>query len=112
MKMRKVLLVALVAVAAIGLAHVVSADPSRTSAEGPAALAGLPDEAAPGCGPLVSMSTPSDSSFDAGANSSQQPQPVVSCQVYAYTCVFDGGPCGPGGYCHCQDRPTGWVCGR
>jgi hypothetical protein len=107
MKMRKALLVALVAVAAIGLVHVASADPSRTNSEGPAMLAGLPD-ASQGCGPAASLAT--DPTAD--ANSSQQPQPVASCQVYAYQCVFDGGPCGPQNLCHCQDRPTGWVCAR
>jgi hypothetical protein len=71
-------------------------------------LAGLPDA----CGPVVSPDTAAEPSPDAGGFSSQQPQPVVPCQNFAYQCVFDGGPCGPGGYCHCQDRPTGWICGR
>ena len=111
MKMRKALLVALVAVAAIGLAHVVTAEPTLTNPEGPTVLAGLPDDLAPACGPAASFETSVDPTLP-GSNSSQQPQPVVSCQVYAYTCTFDGGPCGPGGYCHCQYNPTGWICGR
>jgi hypothetical protein len=108
MTMRKALLVALVAVAAIGLAHVVMADPSRTAAEGPSALTALPD-VAPACAVQASMETPAPLP---GGDSSQQPQPMATCQIYAYQCVFDGGPCGPNGACHCQDRPTGWVCAR
>jgi|KBSSwiStaDraftv2_1062776.scaffolds.fasta_scaffold365787_2 hypothetical protein len=108
MTMRKALLVALVAVAAIGLAHVVMADSSRTAPEGPSALTALPD-VAPACGVQASMET---SAPLPGGDSSQQPVPVVGCQAYAYQCVFDGGPCGPNGVCHCQDRPTGWVCAR
>src|SRR5438045_7992884 len=56
---------------------------------------------------------PATDPYLAGSSfSTEAPEPIVRCQVYAYTCVFDGGPCGPGGYCHCQYRPEGWVCGR
>ncbi|HZN02907.1 MAG TPA: hypothetical protein VFD06_04910 [Candidatus Polarisedimenticolia bacterium] len=111
MKTRKALLVALVAVAAIGLAHVVMADPSRTNAEGSVTLAGLPDDSAPACGPAASFETTVDPTLP-GSNSSQQPQPMASCQIYASDCVFDGGPCGPQGLCHCQENPGFWICAR
>lgn len=46
----------------------------------------------------------------------EAPEPVVSCQIYAYQCVFEGGPCGPGGtgaHCFCHNSPDlGWVCAR
>jgi hypothetical protein len=45
--------------------------------------------------------------------STQAPAERAPCQNYANDCVFDGGPCGPtGGNCHCQFRPTGWICGK
>lgn len=43
----------------------------------------------------------------------QAPTERKSCQVFASDCVFDGGPCGPvPNTCHCQFRPTGWICAR
>jgi hypothetical protein len=101
MKMRYALMVALVLVAVAGIAHAVSSNPSPTAPEAALAPAGTIDgvTAAPACTAEVNPDDPSG------------PQ-RASCQLFAGDCVFDGGPCGPLNQCHCQYRPTGWICGR
>ena len=103
MRSRWTSMAALVLVAGLALAMAAPADPSQPAATGQAFL----DTA-----PQAPDATPADPYLAQSPFTTEAPEPMVRCQVYAYTCVFDGGPCGPGGYCHCQYRPEGWVCGR
>jgi hypothetical protein len=103
MKLRHALMMALMIVTVAGIAYAVAPDPSRTSSEGAATVSAAP--------------APADAAIDpylnASSISSEAPKTAKSCQVYAYTCVFEGGPCGPvPNTCHCALGDTGWICGR
>jgi hypothetical protein len=111
MKLRHTLMIALMIVTVAGIAHAVASDPSRTNAEGPARLAGMPDGVA--VTPAAPAETAADPYLNAGAFSSEAPEPMVGCQIYAYQCTSQGGPCGPvPNTCHCALFDDGWVCAR
>jgi hypothetical protein len=53
-----------------------------------------------------------DPYLGASTLSTSAPAERKPCSLYANDCVYEGGPCGPvPGACHCQHRPTGWICG-
>lgn len=103
MRSRWMSMAALVMIAGLALAMAAPAVPSQPVATGQAVL---------GAAAPAPDTTAGDPYLAQSPFTTEAPEPVATCQVYAYQCVFDGGPCGPGGFCHCQYRPTGWICGR
>jgi len=101
MKTRWALLSACLVLAGLGLAGAVTHDPVPVV---PAANVDVVSNAAPAADAYAATPT---------AVSTIAPPERKSCQVFASDCVFDGGPCGPvPNTCHCQFRPTGWICAR
>ncbi len=98
-------LLALVAVAGIALAGAATVDPTPSVPPGPTVVAGAVAQPEAGTADPYLETTPF---------STEAPEPMVGCQVYAYTCKFEGGPCGPvPNTCHCAFDPgTGWLCAR
>jgi hypothetical protein len=94
------------AIAVIGMVNVVSAGAGNAKATDAAVTAAVPAT------PATVNAPAADPYLAAGTFSSEAPTPVVSCQVYANDCVFDGGPCGPGGVCHCQINHGSTICAR
>jgi hypothetical protein len=97
-------MVALVLVAGLALAAAAPADSTQPPVTAQAALVNATQAAdAPAADPYLAGSP----------FTTEAPEPIARCQVFAYQCVFDGGPCGPGGVCHCQFNPGGdWICAR
>ena len=96
-------MVALILVAGLALAVAAPAGSAQPPVTGQAALT----NAAP-----ASDAPASDPYLAAAPFTTEAPEPMVPCSIYAYQCVFDGGPCGPGGFCHCQFNSSGWICAR
>jgi len=92
-------------VAALGLAAAAAATNQTAKAENPE---GVSTSAAQTQGAVVEAPDP----YLQDAPVSTEATEGKSCQVFAQDCLFDGGPCGPGGVCHCLFKPSGWVCAR
>jgi hypothetical protein len=105
-------MVALILVAGLALAMAAPAVSTQPPATAPAALA----NATPVPVALASVAPATDPYVAGSSFTSEAPEPVTKCQIYAYQCVFEGGPCGPGGpnaTCFCHNSPDlGWVCAR
>ena len=100
MKSRWMIVSAMVVAVGLAWAGAATDNTSTPSSSASATLTASP--AQPQADPYVGAST----------ITTEPPTDRKSCQTFASDCVFDGGPCGPGGVCHCQYRPTGWICAR
>jgi hypothetical protein len=107
MTSRWISMVALILVAGLALAVAAPAVSTQPPATAQTALV----NAAP-----ASVAPPADPYLTGSSFTSEAPEPITKCQIYAYQCVFEGGPCGPGGpnaTCYCSNTPDlGWVCAR
>lgn len=92
------------AVAGLALAGATAAGTPQATVPGPAATA------SPAQAPVESGGDPY---LGGAALSTEAPIPTTSCQIYAYQCSIDGGPCGILGACHCKfTYDLGWICAR
>lgn len=103
MTSRWAVLFALLAVVGLAMAGAATIDPSLSPVAGAAAVVAAP----------APDTTPGDPYLQDSPFTTEAPAPMVSCSIYAYQCKSQGGPCGPGGLCHCSFNPgSGWVCAR
>lgn len=93
-------------VAALGLALAAAATSGTSKAVAPEAVTASPVTAQP-----VAVE-PADPYLEA-TEVSTEATAGKSCSIYAGDCIYNGGPCGPNGACHCLfDPASGWICGR
>jgi hypothetical protein len=112
MRSKRAWMAVLMAIAVIGAINVVSAGSGHDPAKDVAVTAATPATPATVTATATVTAPAADPYLAAETFSSEAPTPVVSCQMYANDCVFDGGPCGPGGVCHCQINHTSTICAR
>ena len=103
MKSRWISMLALVALAGLAMAVAAPAHHPQPAATAQSGVVAPAPVAAPADDPYVAQST----------FGTEAPIPMTSCSIYAYQCVYDGGPCGPNHACACQFREgTGFICAK